>query len=159
MYHDNVAADEVRQTTPCWNANRRPNVASTVRRQTRKLIAGLALVFCIALLGAIVFVWTSTGCRFPDTPKHQAETGARIWRTAAQSWVEEAGAQLCPTSAELRFARSVDPGQSELDPWGVAFRIECDGDHIDVRSAGPDRSWRTGDDITSPRLPSDRSKR
>jgi hypothetical protein len=128
---------------------------STVRRRTRKLIAGLGLVLCISLLGAVVFVWSSTGCRFPDTPKYQAETGARIWRTAAQLWVEEAGAQICPTSAELRSARSVDPEQSELDPWGVAFRIECDGDHIAVRSAGPDRSWRTPDDVTSPRSRSD----
>jgi len=34
-----------------------------------------------------------------------------------------------------------------VDPWGTAFRITIVGDNVEVRSAGPNRTFGDADDI------------
>jgi len=122
-----------------------------VQRSTRKTLLGVALTLIGLLLSAtVVFIQTSTSCHFPDTPKHRAESGARIWRTAAQFWQIDTGSTRCPTVAELRAARSVDPEVSALDPWGRPYRIECGAEGIVIRSSGKDHTLNTTDDVTVP---------
>jgi hypothetical protein len=115
------------------------------------LVAGVAVTLGFAAAGGIALLWTSAGCTYRNTPIRHAGTDARVWRTAALSWQEKNGTSACPTPRDLRSDKSIDPDQSELDPWGVAYLIECaQGADVSVRSFGADRSARTSDDIVVP---------
>lgn len=105
------------------------------------------------ILGAMgILALNVTGpirCRVPDA-RQNAKTGARILRAAVQSW--QAGNSLaeCPTLAQLKSKQYVDPGQSVTDSWGTEYEISCANDEITISSAGADRRWGTGDDISVP---------
>jgi hypothetical protein len=54
----------------------------------------------------------------------------------------------CPTP-ELLKAEHLTSGTT-TDPWGVPYRIECEGPFISVRSSGPDRVLGNADDLIQP---------
>ena len=53
----------------------------------------------------------------------------------------------CPTSYDELRERRYITSQSLRDPWGTAYEIRCSGWAFHVRSAGPDRTFDTGDDV------------
>lgn len=108
-------------------------------------------------LGAVVSVgaavaalaWLSTGCRFPT--EHAAQTQARVLRTAVQHARVEIGVARCFSVQQLIAGRFLDPAAEAEDPWGTPLEIVCSDEDVVVSSAGPDRRWRTRDDVRVPR--------
>jgi hypothetical protein len=64
-------------------------------------------------------------------------------------WVEHDNS-ACPTVAELLNDGAIERGGSERDPWGGAWRLECDGQDVTVSSNGRDKTPETADDIRVP---------
>lgn len=56
----------------------------------------------------------------------------------------------CPSVADLKAERFLDPGFFERDPWGNGWQIVCGDDEITATSWGPDRRQGTADDIVVP---------
>lgn len=65
------------------------------------------------------------------------------------AWVADHPTDDCPRSLS-ELEPYVHAGTS-MDPWGTAFRFVCTRSGLRVDSAGPDRTFDTGDDIGSPR--------
>lgn len=55
----------------------------------------------------------------------------------------------CPSFADLTSAGTLDAHYTADDAWGVPFQIACEDEDVVVRSAGPDRTIGTGDDVRS----------
>ncbi len=130
---------------PCGGVLR--NVSTWVRRC---IAVSLCLLATAGILAWYLFS-SSSGCHFPETPKANAQRDARAVRMAAQSWQASRSSTGCPTLDELKRGRYLDPEQRERDAWGTEFGIACVGDDVTASSAGPDRRWKTPDDISVPR--------
>lgn len=79
-----------------------------------------------------------------------AETNARTVRAAVKGyWIENHTAE-CPTVQELVHEEVLDRDNASKDPWGTAWRIECNGRDVIVSSNGRDLLPGTGDDIRVP---------
>jgi general secretion pathway protein G len=89
--------------------------------------------------------------KFRDAQKQQAETGARVVRTAIQQWQAANNESSCPTISQLVQEKHLDPGQSTNDPWGQAYTLTCADDDVSVISAGPDKKKGSKDDIAIPK--------
>lgn len=89
--------------------------------------------------------------RFREAQKQQAETGARVVRTAIQQWQAANNESSCPTISQLVQEKHLDPGQSTNDPWGQPYTLSCADDDVTVISAGPDKKKGTKDDIAVPK--------
>lgn len=116
----------------------------------RFIVVSLCLGATASALGWYGF-YSSSDCLFPETPKANAQRGARVVRMAAQAWQASSSSTGCPTFDQLKLGRYLGPEQSEKDAWGNDFGITCVGDDVTVSSAGPDRVWKTPDDISVPR--------
>jgi hypothetical protein len=54
----------------------------------------------------------------------------------------------CPTPSEVIKAGLLSADLSSRDAWGTPFRVDCSPEmHISVRSAGPDLSFDSPDDL------------
>lgn len=62
-----------------------------------------------------------------------------VWRT------EHDG--QCPTVSDLLVDGQLDRHKHVRDPWHMPYDVECSGDSVTVRSAGPDGDFRSEDDI------------
>jgi hypothetical protein len=122
-----------------------------MQRRSRKVIAICAFTVGGLAIAGHHFLQFPHACRFTDTTL--AHAYARELRAAAWMWQERTPSKDCPTIARLKEDRALDPEHGEIDPWGVPFRIECHDDEITVASSGPDRQWKTQDDIAVPRSP------
>jgi len=89
--------------------------------------------------------------KFREAQKQQAETGARVVRTAIQQWQAANNESSCPTISQLVQEKHLDPGQSTNDPWGQAYTLTCADDDVSVISAGPDKKKGSKDDIAIPK--------
>ncbi|WP_394827975.1 hypothetical protein [Pendulispora albinea] len=76
-------------------------------------------------------------------------SSARQLRRVAQLF-RASNPTACPSMLDLQCERQFEPSTHIVDEWKNPFRIECVGDEIFVRSAGPDRKWDTADDIRVP---------
>jgi general secretion pathway protein G len=118
-----------------------------MRKWIVRLLVGLSVL--VASLVALVAWFGRVDC-FPTDPKRDAETGARLLRTAAQQWQASSNATSCPTIAQLVAEKQLDPGQSTNDSWDQPYRLTCTHDEITVRSSGRDKQFGTADDIVVP---------
>jgi general secretion pathway protein G len=89
--------------------------------------------------------------KFREAQKQQAETGARVVRTAIQQWQAANNESSCPTISQLVQEKHLDPGQSTNDPWGQPYTLTCADDDVTVISAGPDKKKGSKDDIAIPK--------
>lgn len=89
--------------------------------------------------------------KFREAQKTQAETGARVMRTAVSQWQAANNETTCPTISQLVQEKHLDPGQSTNDPWAQAYTLVCSDDEITVISSGPDKKRGTKDDISVPK--------
>jgi general secretion pathway protein G len=89
--------------------------------------------------------------KFRDAQKTQAETGARVMRTAIQQWQAINSESTCPTVSQLVQEKHIDSGQSTNDPWGQSYSFICADDEVTVISPGPDKKKGTKDDISIPK--------
>lgn len=89
--------------------------------------------------------------KFKEAQKSQAETGARVVRTAIQQWQAANNESTCPTISQLVQEKHLDPGQSTNDPWSQPYTFVCSDDDVMVISSGPDKKKGTKDDISVPK--------
>lgn len=68
-------------------------------------------------------------------------------RSAASMFVAENSDKDCPNTDDLVKEGFLDKGKRINDAWDTAFEIKCEGDNIQVSSAGPDKQFGTPDDI------------
>jgi hypothetical protein len=68
---------------------------------------------------------------------------------AYPGWVVAHPDQACPS--RLSEVTPYMPQLSTFDPWGMAYRFDCNGKQLTVSSAGPDRTYGTTDDIVGGR--------
>jgi hypothetical protein len=110
-------------------------------------------LFIVAgLLAAIAIVYGVRARFFSGCipPTHRARNNAQSLRAAVQFWQTSTQSDKCPTVAQLKASGALDPEIPDLDPWGMAYRIECHRDGVVVASPGPDRRSKTADDIIVP---------
>ncbi|HYO97028.1 MAG TPA: type II secretion system protein [Polyangiaceae bacterium] len=89
--------------------------------------------------------------KFREAQKQQAETGARVVRTAIQQWQAANNEISCPTISQLVQEKHLDPGQSTNDPWAQPYTLNCADEEVAVISPGPDKRKGTADDIAVPK--------
>jgi hypothetical protein len=139
-----VELADVRRRLSGLNATLTIKRAAFVARRaallTAMVLAELAVFFAIALCNRAVY----DGPPFPT-----AEEKVRQIRQVAN--IEYRRSRECPTMASLIAAGKVDEDSSAFDPWGHPYLIECYPRAVVVRSAGPDETWNTEDDVSAPR--------
>jgi len=96
----------------------------------------------------LLLVWP-TACAFPIRGDHRPKTAhsdASAISSAATIWLTDHPRE-CPTVADLFASGELPQSRNERDPWGGAYRVICEGDHVTVRSAGADHVFGTVDDV------------
>lgn len=104
----------------------------------------LVVITLIALLSGAVGM--SVMNHLNETKIKVAGLDAAAVRQAAR--VFELNEGRCPTMDQLLDSEALDEEARTTDPWETPFRLECSGGPR-ATSAGPDREFGTGDDITS----------
>ncbi|HEY4103963.1 MAG TPA: hypothetical protein VGM44_08730 [Polyangiaceae bacterium] len=120
-----------------------------MRQWIRRILITLGVLAAAPTAAFTVQIfWGSHGCEFP---RRNAESGARVIRTAIQQWQAANNETSCPTVLQLVTEKQLDPSQSAKDVWDNAYRLSCTADEVVVHSAGEDRQFGTADDIVVPR--------
>lgn len=113
------------------------------------LVEVLIVVAIIAMVAGGVAVFALP--KYKESQIKNAETGARIVRTAVQGWQAANNETSCPTISQLVQEKQLDPGQSTKDSWNQDYSLTCTDDEIIVSSNGPDKKKGTKDDIVVPK--------
>jgi general secretion pathway protein G len=123
--------------------------AYVVRPRGVTLFEVLIVVAILAMVAGGVAAFALP--KFKEAQKSQAETGARVMRTAIQQWQAANSESTCPSISQLVQEKHIDPGQSTNDPWAQPYTFVCSDDDVTVVSAGPDKKKGTKDDISVPK--------
>jgi general secretion pathway protein G len=113
------------------------------------LVEVLIVVAIIAMVAGGVAVFALP--KYKEAQIKNAETGARIVRTAIQQWQAANNESTCPTISQLVQEKQLDPGQSTNDSWNQPYNLSCTDDEVIVASNGPDKKKGTKDDIVVPK--------
>jgi general secretion pathway protein G len=135
----------------------RPALSARImkRLQDRRSRRGVTLVEVLIVVAIIAMV--AGGVAVFALPKYKeaqiknAETGARIVRTAIQQWQAANNETSCPTMSQLVQEKQLDPGQTTKDSWNQDYTLTCTDDEVIVASNGPDKKKGTKDDIVVPK--------
>jgi hypothetical protein len=131
----------------CAIAVRHPIGTSDVRR--RRLAHGALWYLIAGLLCAPLVTLGLAGTDAPDAVADNTRILVRLYAFEAfPQWALVHHEEACPqTIDEL----SPFVNDAARDSWGTALELRCGGGirGAYVRSAGPDRRFETGDDITS----------
>jgi len=122
------------------------------RQQARRgvtLVEVLIVVAIIAMVAGGVAVFALP--KYKEAQIKNAETGARIVRTAVQQWQAANNETTCPTVSQLVQEKQLDPGQSTKDSWNQDYTLTCTDDEVIISSNGPDKKKGTKDDIVVPK--------
>jgi general secretion pathway protein G len=126
-----------------------------LRKHSRRAQRGVTLVEVLIVVAIIAMVAGGVAVfalpRYKDAQIKNAETGARIVRTAVQQWQSANNETSCPTISQLVQEKQLDPGQSTKDSWNQDFTLTCTDDEVIVSSNGPDKKKGTKDDIVVPK--------
>ena len=122
-----------------------------VRRMARRAVEGMTLVEIMVVVIIMALIATAVGVAvlpaLANAKKKTAKSDASAIASAATMWIADHGSE-CPTVAQLREEGTLDRSKNEKDPWDGDYLIECEGDSVTVKSAGPDKQMGTEDDIT-----------
>jgi len=125
------------------------------RMQAKRSRRGVTLVEVLIVVAIIAMV--AGGVAVFALPKYKeaqiknAETGARIVRTAIQQWQAANNETSCPTMSQLVQEKQLDPGQTTKDSWNQDYTLTCTDDEVIISSNGPDKKKGTKDDIVVPK--------
>ncbi|HMI93639.1 MAG TPA: prepilin-type N-terminal cleavage/methylation domain-containing protein [Polyangiales bacterium] len=114
------------------------------RREGLTLIEIMVAMVIMAMVAGAVAV-AAMGA-WGNAQKHETATRARTLQSAVSMYMFAPEAE-CPTVEDLLRSRVIDPTTDTDDGWGNAFAIECEENVIHVKSAGPDETMGTEDDI------------
>lgn len=124
--------------------------------KSRAATRGMTLIEIMIVVAIIAMV--AGGVAVVAIPKmkeaqiQQAETGARVIRSAVSQWqLAENEYGECPSVTQLVEDKQLDAGQNTTDPWGEEYQISCADDEVIVTSTGPDKKKGSKDDITIPK--------
>jgi len=121
------------------------------RRRPRRSLEGMTLIEIMIVVIIMAMIATAvTLAVVPQMKKAKikdAQTNASTIRAAVTSYMLSEGTQNCPTVEELVEAGEITRHGRHVDPWDHDFQIECDGDDVNVISAGPDGQFGSEDDI------------
>lgn len=109
--------------------------------RTQLVLGATGLVAAVTLGG-----WW-LGSRAEDHAAATAQTEAEQLLTAASAWKRE-HSNGCPSVSQLKVDRLLERRAASDDPWGGRYRIMCQDNEVQVRSAGGDGRFRTDDDIS-----------
>ena len=109
----------------------------------------LIVVAILAMVAGGVAVFALP--KYKEAQIKNAETGARIVRTAIQQWQAANNETSCPTMSQLVQEKQLDPGQSTKDSWNQDYTLTCTDDEVIISSNGPDKKKGTKDDIVVPK--------
>jgi general secretion pathway protein G len=126
-----------------------PRLSKRVLRRGVTLVEVLIVVAIIAMVAGGVAVFALP--KYKEAQIKNAETGARIVRTAIQQWQAANNETSCPTMSQLVQEKQLDPGQSTKDSWNQDFTLTCTDDEVIISSNGPDKKKGTKDDIVVPK--------
>ena len=84
-----------------------------------------------------------------DSEDKQAKTNAAALAAAAEAFLITHRSEECPTPEEMQRDGVLSSRSRTGDPWGTPYRIVCETDSAIAISAGRDRTFDTGDDVTS----------
>jgi general secretion pathway protein G len=130
-------------------------LASWLKHVPKRRARGVTLIEVLIVVAIIAMVASGVAVfalpRFKEAQIKQAETGARVVRTAVQQWQSANNETSCPTISQLVQEKHLDPGQNTNDPWGNAYSLTCSDDEVTVVSAGPDKKKGSKDDISVPK--------
>ena len=126
---------------------------SRLRRQQASrgvtLVEVLIVVAIIAMVAGGVAVFALP--KYKEAQIKNAETGARIVRTAVQQWQAANNETSCPTISQLVQEKQLDPVQITNDSWNQPYTLTCTDDEVIITSNGPDKKKGSKDDITVPK--------
>ena len=125
---------------------RRPDPAKVLLRGAL-LLCGFAFTWTCAALGLFLLGGPGRVCRLP-LPSHVAD--ARTAEIRHGIFLFQIDRKRCPTSIEELIAGDYVTSRDFVDPWGTAIAFRCTDDDVIARSAGPDRTFGTGDDVPRP---------
>ena len=92
------------------------------------------------------------------TPVVITRARAHVIEIAASDWRAEHAAGACPTVADLKADRNLDPLADDVDAWGHPLTIQCTATTTTVLSAGPDGAASNADDVADAPAPIPLSK-
>jgi general secretion pathway protein G len=125
------------------------------RARRRRQLRGVTLFEVLIVVAILAMVAGGVAAfalpKFREAQKTQAETGARVVRTAVQQWQAANNETTCPTISQLVQEKHLDSGQSTNDPWGQPYSLVCSDDDVTVVSSGPDKKKGSKDDIAVPK--------
>ncbi len=125
---------------------------SAARRGAQRGVTLFEVLIVVAILAMVAGGVAAFALpKFREAQKTQAETGARVVRTAIQQWQAANNETTCPTISQLVQEKHLDPGQSTNDPWAQPYALVCSDDEVTVISSGPDKKKGTKDDISVPK--------
>jgi general secretion pathway protein G len=130
---------------------------SDVIKRLRAQRAGRGVTLVEVLIVVAIIAMVAGGVAVFALPKYKeaqiknAETGARIVRTAIQQWQAANNETSCPTMSQLVQEKQLDPGQTTKDSWNQDYTLTCTDDEVIISSNGPDKKKGTKDDIIVPK--------
>ena len=116
---------------------------------------GVTLVEILVVVAIMSLV--AAGVGFAVIPKFKqaqidtATNSMREIRNAAARWKATRGGDDCPTVSQLVQDKEIDTASKTDDPWGSAYKVQCQDDEIVIVSPGPDKKDGTQDDISVPK--------
>lgn len=127
-----------------------PRFARFTRSERARRSRGMTLVEIMIVVVIMALMATAVGVavlpRLKAARITQTRTDAQTVSSAAMQYLIDNPGEGCPTVEQL--AGGYLSASTRLkDAWDNDFHIECSGDEVTVRSAGPDGNMGTEDDI------------
>jgi len=111
--------------------------------RTCALLVGVAFTWLCAALGLCTLSLHTT--RAPRLTFAKRRVSA-VEHAVTHYWLDH---DRCPTKKSDLIANGYVDARNLEDPWGKAIQFSCSDETAVARSAGPDRTFGTWDDITT----------
>ena len=103
----------------------------------------LGIVLALSLL--------SCDARFKAAQQKQAQIDVQALASAAEVYRVDHSKEPCPTVEKLRTTNTISEASKLTDPWDTTYRLVCTDTDVTATSAGPDKTFGTADDVSSPK--------
>ncbi|MGB5267675.1 MAG: prepilin-type N-terminal cleavage/methylation domain-containing protein [Polyangiales bacterium] len=127
-----------------------PSPRHEVHRYASHAFTLLEIIVVIALLSLLATaVAVAVLPMLTDSEDKQAKINAAALAAAAEAFTITHRSEECPTPEKMQRDGVLSSRSKTEDPWGTPYRIVCETDSAIAISAGRDKTFDTGDDVTS----------